>query len=96
MTRFCFVLPMGLFDYFSVCEGCVSVSDFQESPTGELVDYTFSVETEANEQESSEEKISDQQLQPDPELEAELEAQSCETFCVSEGTDGSNSVEGEL
>ncbi|TMS15682.1 Serine/threonine-protein kinase LMTK1 [Larimichthys crocea] len=62
----------------------------QESPTGELADYAFSIGTESSEQEFSEEKSSDQQLQPDP----ELEAQSCETFCTSEGTDGNNSEEG--
>ncbi|XP_070779056.1 serine/threonine-protein kinase LMTK1 [Enoplosus armatus] len=59
----------------------------QESPTGELADYTFS---ESSGQESSEEKTSDHQLQHDP----ELEAQSCETFCVSEETDGNNSEDG--
>ncbi|XP_076608059.1 serine/threonine-protein kinase LMTK1 isoform X1 [Chaetodon auriga] len=62
----------------------------QESPTGELADYAFSLGTESSEQESSEEKTSDQQLQPDP----ELEAQSCEAFCVSEETDGNNPEEG--
>lgn len=66
--------------------------DLQESPTGELADYAFSIGTESSEQEFSEEKSSDQQLQPDP----ELEAQSCETFCTSEGTDGNNSEEGEF
>lgn len=69
----------------------ICVYDFQESPTGELADYAFSV-GESSEQESSEGKTSDQQLQPDP----ELEAQSCETFCVSEETDGNNSEEGEF
>ncbi|XP_044037049.1 serine/threonine-protein kinase LMTK1 isoform X4 [Siniperca chuatsi] len=59
----------------------------QESPTGELADYTFS---ESSGQESSEEKTSDLQLQPDP----ELDTQSCETFCLSEETDGNNSEEG--
>ncbi|XP_035470653.1 serine/threonine-protein kinase LMTK1 isoform X1 [Scophthalmus maximus] len=55
----------------------------QESPTGELADFTFSTGTE----ESSEAKTSDPQTQPDP----ELEAQVCETLCVSEETDGNNS-----
>uniref|UniRef100_UPI0037E7DC36 serine/threonine-protein kinase LMTK1 isoform X2 n=1 Tax=Semicossyphus pulcher TaxID=241346 RepID=UPI0037E7DC36 len=61
----------------------------QESPTGELADYAFSIGTESSEQEASEEKNSDQ-LQPDPELEAE----SCETFCDSEEVEGNNSEEG--
>ncbi|XP_045886570.1 serine/threonine-protein kinase LMTK1 isoform X1 [Micropterus dolomieu] len=59
----------------------------QESPTGELADYTFS---ESSGQESPEEKTSDHQLQPDP----EFDSQSCETFCVSEERDGNNSEEG--
>ncbi|XP_018560133.1 LOW QUALITY PROTEIN: serine/threonine-protein kinase LMTK1-like [Lates calcarifer] len=62
----------------------------QESPTGELADYTFSTGTECSGQESSEEKTSDYQPQPDP----ELEAQACETFCVSKETAGNNSEEG--
>ncbi|XP_040919177.1 serine/threonine-protein kinase LMTK1 isoform X1 [Toxotes jaculatrix] len=61
----------------------------QESPTGELADYTFTG-TESSGQESSEAKTSDHQPQPDP----QLEAQACETFCVSEETDGNNSEEG--
>lgn len=68
----------------------IFVYDFQESPTGELADYTFS--TESSGQDASEEKASDHELQPD----ADLEAQSCETFCVSEETDGNNSEEGEF
>ncbi|XP_068575011.1 serine/threonine-protein kinase LMTK1-like isoform X1 [Cebidichthys violaceus] len=62
----------------------------QESPTGELADYSFPTGTESNGQESSGEKNSDHQLQPDP----ELEARSCEPFCVSEETDGINSEKG--
>ncbi|GLD49294.1 serine/threonine-protein kinase LMTK1-like protein [Lates japonicus] len=62
----------------------------QESPTGELADYTFSTGTECSGQESSEEKISDYQPQPDP----KLEAQACKTFCVSKETAGNNSEEG--
>ncbi|KAG7242827.1 hypothetical protein INR49_018082 [Caranx melampygus] len=62
----------------------------QESPTGELADFTFSTGTEPSGQESSEGNISDQQLQPDPELEAE----ACETVHVSEETDANNSEEG--
>nr|XP_033501468.1 serine/threonine-protein kinase LMTK1 isoform X1 [Epinephelus lanceolatus]XP_033501469.1 serine/threonine-protein kinase LMTK1 isoform X1 [Epinephelus lanceolatus] len=62
----------------------------QESPTGELADFTFSTGTESSGQESPEEKNPDHQLQPDP----ELEAQSCETFCVSKETEGNNSEEG--
>lgn len=69
------------------------VYDFQESPTGELVDYSF-IGAECSEQESSEEKTSGNQLQADPE--PELDAQACETFCVSEKTDGKNSEEGEF
>ncbi|KAM6967147.1 serine/threonine-protein kinase LMTK1 isoform 2-T2 [Tautogolabrus adspersus] len=59
----------------------------QESPTGELADYSFSTGTEASGEAVSEEKNSDQ-LQTDPEVEAE----SCEIFCVSEETE-INSVE---
>ncbi|XP_074512619.1 serine/threonine-protein kinase LMTK1 isoform X1 [Sebastes fasciatus] len=62
----------------------------QESPTGELADFAFSTGTESSEQESPEEKNTDHQLQADP----ELEAQSCESFCGSEETDGNNSEEG--
>ncbi|XP_056257131.1 serine/threonine-protein kinase LMTK1 isoform X1 [Seriola aureovittata] len=61
----------------------------QESPTGELADYTFSTGTESIGQDSSEGNTSDHQLQPDP----ELEAQTCETVCVSEETDGNHSEE---
>ncbi len=68
------------------------VYDFQESPTGELADYSF----QSGEQESSGEKTTEHQLQPDPELEAELETQSCETFCVSEEMVGNNPEEGRL
>ncbi|KAI3359199.1 hypothetical protein L3Q82_002716 [Scortum barcoo] len=60
----------------------------QESPTGELADYTFC--TESSGQDSSEEKGSDPQVQRDTDPEAE----SCETVCVSEETDGNNSEEG--
>ncbi|XP_026180362.1 serine/threonine-protein kinase LMTK1 isoform X1 [Mastacembelus armatus] len=63
----------------------------QESPTGELADYTFSTGTvESSGQESSEEITSDHQPQPDP----ELEAQSCEMISVSEETDANISSEG--
>ncbi|XP_039979790.1 serine/threonine-protein kinase LMTK1 isoform X2 [Xiphias gladius] len=62
----------------------------QESPTGELADYTFSTGTESSGQDSSEAKTSDHQLQLDP----ELEAQALEACCVSEETDGNNSEEG--
>lgn len=72
------------------CVRNILVYDFQESPTGELADYTFS--TESSGQESPEEKNSDHQLQPEP----ELETQTCETFCVAEETDGNNSEEGEF
>ncbi len=68
----------------------VFVCDFQESPTGELADYTFS--TESSGQDASEEKASDHLLSPD----ADLEAHSCETLCISEETDGNNSEEGEF
>ncbi|XP_032392417.1 serine/threonine-protein kinase LMTK1 isoform X1 [Etheostoma spectabile] len=62
----------------------------QESPTGELADYAFSTGIESSGQESSEERNTDHQLQSDP----ELEAQSCESFGLSEETDGNNSEEG--
>ncbi|XP_074553460.1 serine/threonine-protein kinase LMTK1 isoform X2 [Halichoeres trimaculatus] len=62
----------------------------QESPTGELADYSFSTGTEATGDEVSEEKNFDQ-LQPDP----EVEAQSSDTSCVSEEAEGNNSGEGE-
>ncbi|KAI4822109.1 hypothetical protein KUCAC02_007671 [Chaenocephalus aceratus] len=62
----------------------------QESPTGELVDFAFSTDTETSAQESLEEKHNDSQQQLNP----GLEAQSCESFCVSEETDGNNSQEG--
>lgn len=78
---------------WDIVSGECFVYDFQESPTGELVDYSF-IGAECSEQESSEEKTSDNQLQPDPEV--DLDAQSCETFCVSEKTDGKNSEEGEF
>ncbi|XP_063328016.1 serine/threonine-protein kinase LMTK1 isoform X4 [Pelmatolapia mariae] len=62
----------------------------QESPTGELADYSFSTEVEASGEETSETKNFDQQPQPDP----ELEAQSRESPCVSKQTDGNKSEEG--
>ncbi|KAL3053664.1 hypothetical protein OYC64_006061 [Pagothenia borchgrevinki] len=62
----------------------------QESPTGELVDFAFSTDTETSAQESVEEKNNDSQQQLNP----GLEAQSCESFRVSEETDGNNSEEG--
>nr|XP_004559522.1 serine/threonine-protein kinase LMTK1 isoform X4 [Maylandia zebra] len=62
----------------------------QESPTGELADYSFSTEVEASGEETSETKNFDQQPQPDP----ELEAQSHESPCVSKQTDGNKSEEG--
>ncbi|XP_041860953.1 serine/threonine-protein kinase LMTK1 isoform X2 [Melanotaenia boesemani] len=51
----------------------------QESPTGELADYSFCAGVETSVQESSD---------------SELEPQSCETPCVTKGTDGNNSDEG--
>nr|XP_046270362.1 serine/threonine-protein kinase LMTK1 isoform X2 [Scatophagus argus] len=68
----------------------------QESPTGELVDCAFSIQAESSEQESSEETTSEHQLKCDPDFEAGNEAQSGETFCVSDGnkTDGNSSEEG--
>uniref|UniRef100_A0A669D8Q8 non-specific serine/threonine protein kinase n=1 Tax=Oreochromis niloticus TaxID=8128 RepID=A0A669D8Q8_ORENI len=62
----------------------------QESPTGELADYSFSTEVESSGEETSETKNFDQQPQPDP----ELEVQSCESPCVSKQTDGNKSEEG--
>ncbi|XP_035510467.1 serine/threonine-protein kinase LMTK1 isoform X1 [Morone saxatilis] len=66
----------------------------QESPTGELADFAFSIGAESSEQESSEENTLDHLLQLDPEPEAELKTHSCETYCVSEEKDGNNSEEG--
>lgn len=86
---------MTLFYCFGV-SGEYFVCDFQESPTGELVDYGFSLGAESSEQESSEEKTSDHQLQLDPDLETDLDAQSGEAFCVSEETNGKNLEEGEF
>lgn len=62
----------------------------QESPTGELADYSFSTGVESSGQETSETKTFDQQLQPDP----DPEAQSCESYCASKQTDGNNLEEG--
>ncbi|CAB1424286.1 unnamed protein product [Pleuronectes platessa] len=56
----------------------------QESPTGELADYTFATGTE----ESPE--YSDHRPHPDP----ELEAQAGGTLCDSEETDGSSEKDG--
>lgn len=67
---------------------------FQESPTGELVDYGFSTGEESNEQEASEELTSENQLQADPETQVEVDARSCETFCVSDKADEKNSEDG--
>ncbi|KAF3700108.1 Serine/threonine-protein kinase LMTK1 [Channa argus] len=64
----------------------------QESPTGDLADFAFSTGTEPSGQEPSEKETSAHQLQPDP----ELEAQSCQTFCVFEERDGNFSEEGEF
>lgn len=72
---------------------CKIVYDFQESPTGELADYSFSAGAESTE-ESSEECTSHYQLQMDPALESD--AQSCETFCVPEETHGKNLEEGKF
>lgn len=70
-----------------------SVCYFQESPTGELVDYGFSTGEESNEQEASEEITSENQLQAEPETQVEVDARSCETFCVSDKAD-ENSEDG--
>nr|XP_019950121.1 PREDICTED: serine/threonine-protein kinase LMTK1-like isoform X4 [Paralichthys olivaceus] len=58
----------------------------QESPTGELADYTFSTETE----ESPELNASDHYPHPDP----ELEPQAGGSLCDSEETDGSSEKDG--
>ena len=60
----------------------VFVHVLQESPTGELADFTFSTGTE----ESPEFNASDHQAHPDPELDAQVGA----TLCDSEETDGSS------
>ncbi|XP_071778975.2 serine/threonine-protein kinase LMTK1 [Centroberyx gerrardi] len=62
----------------------------QESPTGELADYTFSTEAQSSGQDDSEGETSNHQPQPDP----ELEAQPHGTYCVSDDIDGNNSEEG--
>lgn len=61
----------------------------QESPTGELADFAFSTGTEASGEEVSAEK-NPEQLQSDPEVEAE----ACESICVAEEMEGNNSEEG--
>ncbi|KAG7505903.1 serine serine/threonine-protein kinase LMTK1-like isoform X1 [Solea senegalensis] len=61
----------------------------QESPTGELADFTFATGTESSEQESSEANTSDHRPQPDADLEGEV----CESLRVSEQTDGIKSEE---
>lgn len=53
----------------------------QESPTGELVDYGFSMEEESNEHEASEQTTSSNEVQEDPETQVEVDARSSETFC---------------
>ncbi|XP_029997000.1 serine/threonine-protein kinase LMTK1 isoform X2 [Sphaeramia orbicularis] len=58
----------------------------QESPTGELADYTFSTGAECSVQESSEEKTSDHQPQPDN----DTDAQSCLEDCVSENEENNS------
>lgn len=78
-------------DYYIKLNHLIGFHAFQESPTGELADYSFSTEVEASGEETSETKNFDQQPQPDP----ELEAQSHESPCVSKQTDGNKSEEGE-
>lgn len=68
---------------------------FQESPTGELVDYGFSMEEESNEYEASEQMASDNEMPEDPETQVEVDARSCETFCESGKTCEINSEQGE-
>ncbi|KAF7225502.1 serine/threonine-protein kinase LMTK1 isoform X2 [Nothobranchius furzeri] len=51
----------------------------QESPTGELAENSFSTEREPSEEEPSD---------------SELKAESCDTHCVSNQTDGNNSENG--
>uniref|UniRef100_A0A1A8R4U1 non-specific serine/threonine protein kinase n=1 Tax=Nothobranchius rachovii TaxID=451742 RepID=A0A1A8R4U1_9TELE len=53
----------------------------QESPTGELAENSFSTEREPSEEEPSN---------------SELKAESCDTHCVSNKTDGNNSENGEV
>lgn len=69
---------------------------FQESPTGELVDYAFSMEEESNEYEASEQMTSDNEMQEDPETQVEVDARSCETFCESGKTCEINSEQGQF
>lgn len=51
---------------------------------------------ESNEQEASEEITSENQLQADPETQVEVDARSCETFCVSDKADEKNSEDGKF
>ncbi|KAM4598156.1 LOW QUALITY PROTEIN: serine/threonine-protein kinase LMTK1 [Polymixia lowei] len=62
----------------------------QESPTGELADYTFSTGAESSGQDSPEGETSDNQPQPDP----EPETQPHETCFASDDIDGNSSEEG--
>lgn len=69
----------------------ICVSDLQESPTGELADYTFPTGTlEPSSEDSPEGEDSNQHPQPDPELEAQPQG----TCNVSDDVDGDNSEEG--
>lgn len=54
----------------------LSIHDHQESPTGELVDYSFSTATDPDGQEP-EPDGKPPQLDPEPDVDAE----SCESFC---------------
>lgn len=66
--------------YFLKNNDLIALYNFQESPTGELADNSFSTGKEPSEQEP-----------PDPELKAE----SSDPHCVSEEADENNSEEGE-
>lgn len=69
---------------------------FQESPTGELVDYGFSMEEESNEHETSEQITSDNEVQEDPETQVEVDARSCETVYESGKTGKINPEQGQF
>ncbi|XP_075999180.1 serine/threonine-protein kinase LMTK1-like [Genypterus blacodes] len=62
----------------------------QESPTGELADYTFSTAAESSQQESSEGGTSNDHPERDP----DLQAQHCDRCCDYVDIDGTSSEDG--
>lgn len=55
--------------------------DYQESPTGELVDYSFSIMTDSNEQECESDGKTPE-LDPEPDIDAQ--------FCEAQGKNQGN------